>query len=52
MIGHPGHIRIDGVNREMIEQTVRSHNAHLSRVQVLTCSDLIDSDRPLHGGLR
>lgn len=43
VIGNPAHVRIDGVTREMVEQTVRSYNAHLSRVQVLTYADLIDS---------
>lgn len=49
VIGNPDHVDIAGVTREMVDQTIRSYNAHLSRVQVLTYADLIDSaERTLH----
>lgn len=43
VIGDPTHVRLDGVTAAMVERTIRSYNAHLSRVQVLTYADLIDS---------
>lgn len=43
VIGNLDHVRIDGVTREMVEQTIRSYNAHLSRVQVLSYTDLVES---------
>ncbi|MEV6902150.1 Shedu anti-phage system protein SduA domain-containing protein [Amycolatopsis sp. NPDC051372] len=33
----------DGITSEQIHQTIRSYNAHLTRVQVLTYDDLVDS---------
>ncbi|WP_167406351.1 Shedu anti-phage system protein SduA domain-containing protein [Amycolatopsis thailandensis] len=43
IIGHPELSASDEVSREQIEQTIRSYNAHLSRVQVITFADLVDS---------
>ena len=43
VIGHPEHVQIPGVTREQVDQTVRSYNAHLSRVSVLTYADVLDS---------
>jgi antiviral defense system Shedu protein SduA/restriction endonuclease XhoI-like protein len=43
VIGHPGCARNDGVSREDIDQTIRSYNAHLSRVKVITYADLLES---------
>lgn len=43
IIGHPELTASDGVTREQVEQTIRSYNAHLSRVQVITFADLVDS---------
>ncbi|WP_433281826.1 Shedu anti-phage system protein SduA domain-containing protein [Micromonospora sp. CA-244673] len=40
VIGHPD--RAATVSRTRIEQTIRSYNAHLSRIQVLTYADLLD----------
>jgi hypothetical protein len=48
VIGHPAHVETPGVTREQIDQTIRSYNAHLSRVNILTYADLLDSaDRSL-----
>ncbi len=43
IIGHPELTASDEVTREQVEQTIRSYNAHLSRVQVITFADLVDS---------
>nr|WP_225954659.1 Shedu anti-phage system protein SduA domain-containing protein [Kibdelosporangium phytohabitans] len=43
VIGHPELCATDSVAGEQIEQTIRSYNAHLSRVQVLTYAELVDS---------
>jgi hypothetical protein len=43
VIGHQDRARPAGVTREQVDQTIRSYNAHLSRVQVLTYDDLLDS---------
>ncbi len=43
VIGHQDRSRPDGVTREQVDQTIRSYNAHLSRVQVITYDDLLDS---------
>ncbi|QYN33002.1 DUF4263 domain-containing protein [Pseudonocardia sp. DSM 110487] len=43
VIGHPGREFSSGATREQIEQTIRSYNAHLSRLTVLTYADLLDS---------
>lgn len=48
LIGHADRVEIDGVTREQVEQTIRSYNAHLTRIQVITYSDLLESaDRAL-----
>lgn len=48
IIGHPDLSETDNITREQVEQTIRSYNAHLSRVQVITFADLVDSaDRAL-----
>ncbi|MFJ8040512.1 Shedu anti-phage system protein SduA domain-containing protein [Kitasatospora sp. NPDC096147] len=41
VIGHPD--RSGLVSREEVDQTIRTYNAHLSRIQVLTYADLLDS---------
>ncbi|WP_328625863.1 DUF4263 domain-containing protein [Streptomyces sp. NBC_00353] len=46
VIGHPSHVRLTGVGkipRLRIDQTIRAYNSHLSRIEVLTYSDLLDS---------
>jgi hypothetical protein len=43
VIGHPDHVNVAGATREKVEQTIRSYNAHLNRVQVLTYADVLDS---------
>jgi hypothetical protein len=43
VIGHQDRARPVGATREQVNQTIRSYNAHLSRVQVLTYDDLLDS---------
>ncbi len=43
VIGDPDRISLPNVTREMVDQTIRSYNSHLSRVQVLTYTDLIES---------
>lgn len=43
VIGHQNRACPAGVRREQVDQTIRSYNAHLSRVQVLTYDDLLDS---------
>ncbi len=48
VIGHPDRQSLRDVTREQIDQTIRSYNAALSRVQVVTWADLLDSaDRAL-----
>ena len=48
VIGHLGRSETSTATKSQIEQTIRSYNAHLSRIQVLTYSDLLDSaDRAL-----
>ncbi|MEV6480280.1 Shedu anti-phage system protein SduA domain-containing protein [Streptomyces sp. NPDC051576] len=42
VIGYPQRAA-SSVTREQIDQTIRTYNAHLSRIQVLTYADLIDS---------
>ncbi|MCA2218046.1 Shedu anti-phage system protein SduA domain-containing protein [Jidongwangia harbinensis] len=42
IIGHPDRSATAEINRTRIEQTIRSYNAHLSRIQVLTYADLLD----------
>jgi hypothetical protein len=43
VIGHPDRVRLDGVSRENVDQAIRSYNAHLSRVRVVTYADLLES---------
>jgi hypothetical protein len=43
VIGHPDHSRHEGISRESIDQAIRSYNAHLSRVKVITYADLLES---------
>ncbi|WP_327675573.1 Shedu anti-phage system protein SduA domain-containing protein [Kitasatospora sp. NBC_00458] len=40
VIGHPD--RSGSATREEVDQTIRTYNAHLSRIQVLTYADLLD----------
>ena len=48
VIGHPDHANADGAARFQVQQAIRSYNAHLSRIQVTTYSELLDSaDRAL-----
>jgi len=41
VIGHPVHVI--GANAHVIDQTLRSYNAHLSRVEVITYATLLDT---------
>jgi len=48
VIGHPRHVRAIGedlkvVDEHTIQQTIRSYNAHLSRIEVMTYKDLADT---------
>ncbi|MGK5519158.1 Shedu anti-phage system protein SduA domain-containing protein [Micromonospora sp. URMC 107] len=43
VIGHPNRAHGSGISREQIDQAIRSYNAHLSRIQVVTYADLLDS---------
>jgi hypothetical protein len=43
IIGHPERSASDEATREQIDQTVRSYNAHLSRLTVITYADLLES---------
>jgi predicted component of type VI protein secretion system len=48
VIGHPTHVRATGkdskvVHERIIQQTIRSYNAHLSRIEVMTYKDLADT---------
>ncbi|MBD0740538.1 hypothetical protein BGM09_14165 [Streptomyces sp. CBMA29] len=43
VIGYPGRTAHGLATREQIDQTIRTYNAHLSRIQVLTYADLIDA---------
>jgi hypothetical protein len=42
IVGHPDRAATETITRIRIEQTIRSYNAHLSRIQVLTYADLLD----------
>ena len=42
VIGHPDRSATAEISRTRIEQTIRSYNAHLSRIQVVTYADLLD----------
>lgn len=41
VIGHPAHV--SGLEARQVEQTIRTYNAHLSRVEVITWATLLDS---------
>lgn len=41
VIGHPAHVMNDGADERLIEQTIRSYNAYLSRVEVITYKTLL-----------
>ncbi|MFH9416223.1 Shedu anti-phage system protein SduA domain-containing protein [Streptomyces rochei] len=45
VIGHPAHVAIENgqPTRRQIDQAIRSYNSHLSRIEVLTYADLLDS---------
>ncbi|WP_329005415.1 DUF4263 domain-containing protein [Kribbella sp. NBC_00709] len=43
VVGHPDRVSKSGASKVQVEQTIRSYNAHLSRLQVLTYADLLDS---------
>jgi hypothetical protein len=48
VIGHPSHAREVGrggraVDERIIQQTIRTYNAHLSRIEVMTYKDLADT---------
>jgi hypothetical protein len=48
VIGHPKHVRAAGkghrvADERTIQQTIRSYNAHLSRIEVVTYKDLADT---------
>lgn len=46
VIGHPVHV--DGFDARQVEQTLRTYNSHLSRVEVITWAMLLDAaDRAL-----
>lgn len=48
VVGHPSHVIGDGITERLVEQIIRSYNAQLSRVQVLTYKSLLDAaDRTL-----
>jgi hypothetical protein len=41
VIGHPEHV--DGASARQVEQTLRTYNSHLSRVEVITWAMLLDA---------
>lgn len=41
VIGHPIHVA--GVDARVVDQTLRSYNSHLSRVEVITYATLLDT---------
>jgi hypothetical protein len=43
VIGHPAHVTNVGPHKHIIEQAIRSYNAHLSRVEVITYASLLDA---------
>ncbi len=43
VVGHPTHVQGTDVDERQIDQTIRSYNAHLSRLQVITYKDLVDA---------
>jgi hypothetical protein len=47
VIGHPD-VRVGDATRSQIDQAIRSYNAHLARIQVVTYTDLLEgADRAL-----
>jgi len=42
VIGHPTHVRT-GVDEQVVDRTLRSYNAHLARVEVMTYKQLLDA---------
>lgn len=42
VVGHPAHV-LEDVTEQQIDQTIRSYNAHLSRLQVITYKELVDT---------
>jgi hypothetical protein len=47
VMGHPNHVKTTGkdfrvADKRTIQQTIRSYNAHLSRIEVMTYKDLAD----------
>ena len=43
VIGHPRHLRDKEADERVVEQTIRSYNAHLSRVEVITYFTLLEA---------
>ncbi|SNS83453.1 Shedu anti-phage system protein SduA domain-containing protein [Actinomadura mexicana] len=43
VIGHQDHAVSEELSRRQVDHAIRSYNAHLSRVEVLTYADLLDS---------
>lgn len=43
VVGHPAHLREETVSEPQIDQTIRSFNAHLSRLKVITYKELVDT---------
>ncbi|MFD5545225.1 Shedu anti-phage system protein SduA domain-containing protein [Streptomyces goshikiensis] len=43
VIGYPERTRPNLATREQIDQAIRTYNAHLSRIQVVTYADLLDT---------
>lgn len=41
VIGHPGHV--EGRSEDEIEETIRTYNSHLSRVEIVTYKGLLDA---------
>lgn len=42
VIGHPDHVR-DGCSEKIIDQTLRTYNSHLSRLEVRTYKEVLES---------
>lgn len=43
VIGHPDHVSDNSADEKVVSQTIRSYNAHLSRVEVVTYKSLFDA---------
>ncbi|MEV5144403.1 Shedu anti-phage system protein SduA domain-containing protein [Streptomyces sp. NPDC052727] len=43
LIGHPDHVNAPLATRRSIDQAIRTYNSHLTRVEVLTYADLLES---------